>query len=78
MTSLTAQRFSIHNRGLIKEGMQADITVFDEKSVYDNATYTESDEGPDGIEYVLINGRPVLEKGVMKKEMRAGKVLRKR
>ena len=56
MTSLTAQRFSIHDRGLIKEGMQADITVFDEANVYDNATYTDSDEGPSGIEYVLMNG----------------------
>ena len=78
MTSLTAQRFSIHDRGLIKEGMQADITVFDEERVYDNADYSESDKGPDGIEYVLMNGRIVLEKGVMNKEMRAGKVLRKK
>ena len=78
MTSLTAHRFGIHDRGLIKKGMFADITIFDEKEIYDNATYTESDKGPSGIEYVLINGLPVLEKGVMNKEMRAGKVLRKR
>ena len=76
MTSLTAQRFSIHDRGLIQEGMQADITIFDEENVYDNATYTESDKRPTGIEYVFMNGQPVLEKGVMDKEMRAGKVLR--
>ena len=58
MTSLTAQRFGIYDRGLIKEGMQADITIFDEEEIYDNATYTESNKGPSGIEYVLINGRP--------------------
>ena len=78
MTSLTAQRFGIHNRGLIKEGMQADITIFDEEEVYDNATYTESNRGPSGIEYVLINGRPALEKGVMNKDLKAGKVLRRK
>jgi len=77
MTSLTAQRFSLHDRGLIQEGMQADITIFDEENVYDNATYKESDKRPAGIEYVFINGQPVLIKGVMNKEMRAGKVLRR-
>jgi len=78
MTSLTAQRFGIHNRGLIKEGMQADITIFNEEEIYDNATYTESNKGPSGIEYVLVNGRPVLEKGVMNKDLKAGKVLRRK
>jgi len=78
MTSLTAQRFSIQDRGLIKEGMQADITIFDEEEIYDNATYTESDKGPSGIEYVLINGQLALEKGVMNKGLKAGKVLRRR
>ena len=46
MTSLTAQRFGIHDRGLIKEGMWADMTVFDEDRVYDNATYSESEKLP--------------------------------
>lgn len=78
MTSLTAQRFGIHNRGLIKEGMQSDITIFNEEEVYDNATYAESNKGPSGIEYVLVNGRMVLEKGVMKKDLKSGKVLRRK
>jgi len=77
MTSLTAQRFGIQNRGLIKEGMQADITVFNEEEIKDNATYTDSDKAPNGIEYVIINGQLSLEKGIINKELRAGKVLRR-
>ena len=63
---------------LIKEGMQSDITIFNEEEVYDNATYAESNKGPSGIEYVLVNGRTVLEKGVMNKDLKAGKVLRRK
>ncbi len=77
MTSLTAQRFGIHDRGLIKEGMKADITVFDEKEIYDNATYTDSTRPPSGMEYVIINGEVILEKGVVNKLSRAGRVLRR-
>jgi N-acyl-D-amino-acid deacylase len=77
MTSLTAQRFGIHDRGLIKEGMWADITIFNENEIRDNATYTDSDKSPSGIEYVWINGQLALEKGLIKRDLRAGKVLRR-
>ena len=77
MTSLTAQRFGIHDRGLIKEGTWADVTLFDEQEVYDNATYAEPSKDPSGIEYVIINGEVVLEKGRIKESARAGKVIRR-
>jgi N-acyl-D-amino-acid deacylase len=77
MTSLSAQRFSIHDRGLIKPGMWADITIFNEKTVYDNATYLAPDNSPSGIEYVLMNGQTVLEKGEIKRDLKAGQVLRR-
>lgn len=77
MTSLTAQRFNIHDRGLIKLGMWADITLFNERKIRDNATYSVPDERPSGIEYVLINGQIVLEGKKMYKEAKAGRVLRR-
>jgi N-acyl-D-amino-acid deacylase len=77
MTSISAQRFNIHDRGLVKLGMWADITVFDENTIRDNATYLEPDKFPDGIEYVIINGNIVLEKGSVNKNILAGQVLRR-
>jgi len=77
MTSLTAQRYNIHDRGLIKPGMCADITIFNEKEIYDNTTYTLPDKGPSGIKYVFINGRLVLEGTKFDKGIKAGKVLRR-
>ncbi len=77
MTSLTAQRFKIHDRGLIKQGMWADITIFNENEVYDNATYKMPDKSPSGIEYVFINGQLVLEGKQLQKNLKAGKVLRR-
>ncbi|MEW6273682.1 MAG: D-aminoacylase [Bacillota bacterium] len=77
MTSLSAQRFGIHDRGLIKPGMWADITIFNEQTIRDNATYLEPDREPDGIEYVLVNGQLVVEQGKVNKSVRTGKVLRR-
>ena len=63
MTSLPAQRMGIQNRGLLKEGMFADIVVFNPETVIDKATYVEPHQFPDGIEYVMVNGQMVVEKG---------------
>ena len=77
MTSLSAQRFNIQDRGLIKQGMWADITIFNENEVCDNATYVVPEKNPSGVEYVLINGQLVLEGSKLNKDVRAGKVLRR-
>lgn len=77
MTSLSARRFNIQDRGVIKQGMWADITVFDPVSVRDNATYDKPDTSPSGIEYVLVNGEVVVHQGELNKEARCGQVLRK-
>jgi len=63
MTSLPAQKLKLKDRGLIKEGMWADITIFDPKKVIDTATYSEPHQYPKGIEYVLVNGKIVIDKG---------------
>ena len=56
ITSLPAQRQGLVNRGLLKEGFFADITVFDPRTISDKATYTEPTELPQGVKFVLVNG----------------------
>lgn len=76
MTSLPAQRFNLKSKGLLKEGFDADITIFDPKNVIDNATYQNPRAKPDGIDYVIVNGSLVLKKNEYTKE-RPGKVIRR-
>jgi N-acyl-D-amino-acid deacylase len=61
MTSLPAQTFGLNERGLLREGMYADITIFDPRTIIDVGTYTNPRQFPVGIEYVIVNGRLVLE-----------------
>ncbi len=74
MTSLPASKLGFKDRGLIKEGMVADIVIFDPKTVIDKATYMKPHQFPEGIEYVLVNGEIVVEKGVHTRKL-PGKVL---
>ena len=63
MTSFPAQRLGLQDRGLLRDGMNADITVFDPNSVRTPATRTEPKQFPIGIEYVIVNGTPVVDGG---------------
>jgi len=63
MTSLNASKLGIADRGVLQEGKKADITVFDPARVIDKATFESPHQYPAGIEYVIVNGTPVLEKG---------------
>lgn len=65
MTGATADRFGIKNRGYLKEGYVADITVFDPKAV---SPSRQPDGRPDGIETVFISGRPIVSGGVFNGE----------
>jgi len=62
MTSFPAQRFGLKKRGLLKEGMWADITIFDPERIADRGTMTGTLDPPIGIEYVLVNGEVTWEK----------------
>lgn len=75
MTSLPAQKFNLKDRGLIKEGMAADIVVFDEKSVKDLATFEKPHAYSTGFEYVLVNGVLTVDQG-KHTQARGGKALR--
>ncbi|HXT59445.1 MAG TPA: D-aminoacylase [Pirellulales bacterium] len=63
MTSLNAAKAGLRDRGLLRIGQFADITVFDPAKVIDRSTYTEPFAYNEGIEYVIVNGRLVLDRG---------------
>jgi N-acyl-D-amino-acid deacylase len=77
MTSLPAQRERLFDRGLLKEGYFADITVFDPKTIEDTATYTKPDSLSKGVKYVFVNGQLEFVDGKLTGVM-AGKGLRGR
>lgn len=76
MTSLASTRFGITDRGLIKEGMVADILIFDEEKVNDMATYDKPHAYSTGFEYVIVNGKISIENGIAVSPEN-GKALRK-
>ena len=51
------------DRGLLKEGLKADITIFNADKVIDKATFENPHQYPEGIEYVIVNGTVVIDKG---------------
>ncbi|MCC6222586.1 MAG: D-aminoacylase [Thermoleophilia bacterium] len=76
MTSLSAGRFGLTDRGVLREGCFADIVVFDPDTVWDNTSYLDPDEPPSGIEHVLVNGQAIVENGRVDTATLAGRVLR--
>lgn len=60
-TSLPAQILGLRDRGLVREGLAADLVVFDPATVRDRATFTEPHQLAAGLELVLVNGQTVVE-----------------
>jgi N-acyl-D-aspartate/D-glutamate deacylase len=63
MTSLNAAKLGLKDRGLLREGLAADLCLFDPAKTIDHATYTDPFQYNDGIEYVVVNGQIVLNRG---------------
>ena len=63
MTSVTAERFGLTDRGVIREGGWADLVLFDAATVTDRATFADPQQYPAGIPYVIVNGVVVVEHG---------------
>jgi N-acyl-D-amino-acid deacylase len=76
MTSLPAQKFGFEKRGAILNEYYADIVIFDPDKVIDRATWTNPHQYPLGIEYVLVNGIVVIQRGEHSGSL-PGKILRK-
>ena len=74
-SALPAQRMRLTDRGVLKQGVWADVVVFDPETVRDLATFDDPNRLSEGMEYVLINGVPVIENGKMSGAL-PGKVLR--
>ncbi len=74
-TALPAQRMRLTDRGVLKAGMWADIVIFDPATVRDRATFDNPNQLSEGMEYVLVNGVPVIDQGKMTGAL-PGKVLR--
>ncbi|MBL8179022.1 MAG: D-aminoacylase [Bryobacterales bacterium] len=63
MTSANAAKVHLYDRGLLRPGMMGDVTVFDAGKVMDHATYEKPHQYATGVEYVVVNGAVVLERG---------------
>ena len=74
-SALPAQRMRLTDRGVLKAGMWADVVVFDPATIRDLATFENPNQLSQGMEYVLVNGIPVIDQGKMTGE-KPGKVLR--
>lgn len=76
MTSLAAQKFQLKNRGLLKEGMAADIVVFDERTIQDKADFKNPHQYSEGMKYIFVNGVEEVHNGMITGS-RSGQALRK-
>ena len=76
MTSLPAKVYSLKNKGLIKEGYDADICIFDYERLRDNATFVDPSLRTDGLNYVIVGGEITVKDGVYN-GTRNGKFIRK-
>jgi len=74
-SALPAQRMRLNDRGLLRVGMAADIVVFDPATIQDVATFDNPNQLSRGMEYVLVNGVPVIDEGKMT-GAKPGRVLR--
>ena len=61
-------RVGIHDRGLIRPGMAADLTIFDPATVRDVSTFEDPTHYSVGMQYVIVNGRPVVSQGAITDE----------
>ncbi len=75
MSALPAQRMRLTDRGVLKQGMWADMVIFDPATVRDLATFENPNQFSEGMEYVLVNGVPVIDESKMTGAL-PGKVLR--
>ncbi|HRV05338.1 MAG TPA: D-aminoacylase [Candidatus Saccharicenans sp.] len=75
MTGFPAERFNLKQRGLVKPGYLADLVLFDYEKIQDKATWSDPHHYPEGIPYVLVNGKLVVDQGQITGEL-PGKILR--
>jgi N-acyl-D-aspartate/D-glutamate deacylase len=77
MTSLPAKQMQLKDRGILKKGTFADITIFNPKTVKNCASFKDPHRFSEGIEHVLINGKPALGNGTYDAKALAGTVIKR-
>ena len=75
MTSQPADRLGVSDRGILREGMKADVVIFDPDTVKDKSTYAKPDQYSEGIAWVFVNGTPVVLNGTPTNRL-PGQILR--
>jgi dihydroorotase/N-acyl-D-amino-acid deacylase len=75
MTGMPAERVGLRERGVLRKGASADITIFDPQRVRDRATFEQPNQYAEGINYVIINGHIAVDNGARTQAL-AGRVLR--
>ncbi len=78
ITSGPAEKIGLLDRGQIKEGYKADITVLDWDNLADHSTIEKPFAYPGGIEYVVVNGKITVEQEILVEGVRSGQILRKK
>ena len=63
MTSMTAKKFGLNNRGQVNPGFRADAVIFDPDTIIDRSTWKQPHQYPDGVKYVIVNGKVVIQQG---------------
>ena len=63
MTSLPAQTFGLYRKGILRDGLDADIVIFDPKTIIDRSTFDNPAQSPEGIEWVIVSGEVAVEHG---------------
>jgi len=64
-TALPAEQMRLTDRGVLKQGMWADVVIFDPEAILDPATYEQPNQPLKGMEHLLVNGVPVIAEGKM-------------
>lgn len=76
MTSMPASVYGLSGKGLLKEGFDADICIFDPERIIDRAEYTACHERAEGLNYVILNGEVVVENAVYNGKKKGSVLLR--
>ena len=74
MTLMPATVYGLQGKGLIKEGFDADICIFDAEKIIDHSDYTSCHERAEGLKFVFVGGKVVVENAVFN-GIKAGKVI---
>ena len=77
MTSLPAQTFGLYRKGILRDGLDADIVIFDPKTIIDRSTFDNPAQSPAGISWVIVNGEVAVEHGQVAGAT-SGQVLRRK